>query len=692
MAKRTTRKPAASGELPEEIALRRLRARAEAQVLRAAMKASKAQLSTFAAAKVSRQTKDWRAPLTSADGAIVEDSVRLNARARQLVRDSWIAKAAVRAKRRNVVGTGIIPIPAAHEKGVELAEFNNTLEGLFWDWASDRKACDVEGRSTFWKMQGRCVAERFVVGEHFIVWSYTPNPHFVGLQLQSFEPEQLDDTIQSYDGNEVRRGIEVDALGRAVAYHFFERTPNDYLSVKQRTVRITAARVLHYFDSERAQQSHGVTELAPVMMDIRDFTSFKDAMLFRAKMEACIGFIIKKANPAIGGPAGISANGDSATLASGDRALDMAPGMVPELNPGEDVVPFMPSSPGNSYEPFTETTVRGIGAGTGLSFGAIARKSDGNYSSARQDMLEDERELAPEQDELIDVIIKPVHELFTAFAIAEGRLGISPEVFNARRRVFLQAEYIPPARPWIDPEKEANASEKLLQLRLTTRKAIAAKMGNRHSRNIAQIADERTQAAAKGITFPEDAEMSAAQPAAPATPSAAPATPAGTQPATPGGTVNTEVNAESSLNGAQITAVLDVFGRLAKGEVTPDVAIELIVAVGIPRDRAEAMVRDQADAKPPEDPKPNPAQMRARLAVIPNYRPSTSEEMRCGTCRFLAGMNCTAYDEPVTLAFTCDAWECPPATQSPESTGFVQPPGPPDGEKPFDQTSAREQV
>ena len=70
MAKRTTTKRTV-GELPEELALRKLRARAEAQMLRAAMKHTKAQLSTYAAAKVSRQTKDWQSPVGSADAAIL---------------------------------------------------------------------------------------------------------------------------------------------------------------------------------------------------------------------------------------------------------------------------------------------------------------------------------------------------------------------------------------------------------------------------------------------------------------------------------------------------------------------------------------------------------------------------------------------------------------------------------------------
>jgi lambda family phage portal protein len=612
MAKTTKRPTSRQTELPEELALRKLKARAEAQVIRAAMKAAKAQLSTYASAKVGRQTKDWRAPLGSADAAILEDADRLNARARQLVRDSWIARAAVRAKSRNVVGQGIVPIPAARIGKDEFKAFNEANETLFWDWASDRSACDVEGRRTFWQIQTLCVEEKFIVGEHFIVWSYQPNPHFVGLQLQCFEPEQLETSIQSHEGNEVRRGIEVDRLGRAVAYHFFQRTPNDYLGTSTESVRIPANRVLHYFRADRSQQSHGVTDLAPVMMDIRDLSGMKDAQLFRKKMEACIGFIIKKNIPTpLGSAPGVTpASGDGTTLRGGERAIDMAPGMVPELMPGEDIQPFIPSSNGTDYEPFNEATIRGIGAGIGLSYGAITRKSDGNYSAARQDMLEDERELGPDQDMLIDVIVKGIYELFTAFAVAEGRLPITVEQFQASRRTFLEAEYVTPVRPWIDPEKEANAAEKMIQLRLRDRGEIRAKLGGRYNRTLQRIATLRDEAKAQGIVFEED------------------------------------------------------------------------------------VVDPPAFAAPVPQPPP-PAPMAARLAAraAPGYGPARIDEQRCGTCRYLLDGRCAAYEEPTTPFATCDAWEAPALTDDPAGASrVIQPAGPAEGDRPFDQTSARDEV
>lgn len=506
MAKR--KKPVLDGVLPEEISLRRLKARAESQMVRASMKAMKSQLSTYEAAKVTRRNRDWKSPVGSADLAIIPDILRTNARARQLERDTWIAKAAKKARSRNIVGRGIMTVPAVRQGETELGMFNTMLEVLFLDWASEQCACDVEGRRTYWQMQSIAAEEKFIVGESFLVWSYKPNDKFVGFQLQMFEPEQLDETIQSWGNNQVRGGVEIDRLGKPVAYHLYERTQNDLLATSQSPIRITADRVIHYYRAERAQQTRGISELAPVMQDIRDLATLKDAMLFRAKMEACIGFIVKTNSPiGLTGTNGVAplASGDSGATADGVPTYDVTPGMVPRLQPGEDMEPFIPSSPGNLYTPFMETTLRGIGAGIGLSYGALFRKSDGNFSSARQDMLEDERELGPEQDLLVDLVVKRIYEMFVMFAVAEGRLPITPQQFAADRRTYLEAEYIFPPRPWIDPEKEGNAREILLRNKLITRSDISAEMGKRFGRTLQRYAQEQKEAEALGIKFPEDA-------------------------------------------------------------------------------------------------------------------------------------------------------------------------------------------
>lgn len=62
---------------------------------------------------------------------------------------------------------------------------------------------------------------------------------------------------------------------------------------------------------------------------------------------------------------------------------------------------------------------------------------------------------------------------------------------------------------------------------------------------------------------------------------------------------------ETGLNGAQITAAKDVLLGVSKGEVSELTGVELLVSVGIPREKAQAMVRDQLSIKVVEEPKPN---------------------------------------------------------------------------------------
>jgi phage gp29-like protein len=74
--------------------------------------------------------------------------------------------------------------------------------------------------------------------------------------------------------------------------------------------------------------------------------------------------------------------------------------------------------------------------------------------------------------------------------------------------------------------------------------------------------------------------------------------PGGPAPATPPPT-------DTPLNGAQITAVLEVTTKLIAREIPPDVAVALIAAVGIAEDRAREMVT-KAMAQPKLEPTPPP--------------------------------------------------------------------------------------
>lgn len=597
---------------------------------------ARAMLATYGAADRGRGNRDWRASPASADAAIIPDTATLNARSRQCVRDSWIGKSAVRSFSRNVVGCGILPVPLVRKKDGKFdAKVNKKLLKLFWSWASNKDFCDVERRQSFWQKQNLLVEERVTVGNGFLVWSYRENvePSAVGLRLQSFEAEQLNPWLQSWtdpgtgESRQVRGGIEVDEFGAPVAYHFLTRNPSDFLPLGYHPVRIPASKVIHYFKQERVLQVLGVTQLAPVLQDIRDFNRFKQATLWRAIMEACIGMVITKETTGAAGPLNFGQNPTAdTTTPNGKRMIDFTPGMVPELAPGEKIEPFLPTTPGSSYDPYTKNTLRGVGAGIGLSYGQLARQSESNYSAARQDMLEDRKEFEPEQEMLAhNVLLNSIWPLFVMLAVLEGKLDdvLTLDEYLADTARFNEAEYIAPAAPWIDPEKEAVAYEKLINLRVIDREEIAHLRGRRLHDIWDKIEDEQDQADERDIQLKEVLEL------------------------------------------RKIEADIEQAKKPPEPPSFPPAASK------------------------PEPGKPAQLAKRVELPVAaapPNLRDSETV-MRCGTCTYLVGGKCSKFNVNVEEGSVCDEWDALPIPRTGDKGPKVIQVLRPDGQPPIDHGS-----
>src|SRR5690606_35230556 len=76
------------------------------------------------------------------------------------------------------------------------------------------------------------------------------------------------------------------------------------------------------------------------------------------------------------------------------------------------------------------------------------------YSAQRQELVEGYAIYATLANEFIGRIVRPIYEQFIATAIASGKLAIPQGV---KLDTLDDATYMPPAMPWIDPKKEAEA-------------------------------------------------------------------------------------------------------------------------------------------------------------------------------------------------------------------------------------------
>jgi len=491
-----------------------------AGVKRAAARAALEMLAAHTAADRGRRNMDWNPNPGSADLTIIPEFRLVLNRARDLVRNSWVAKSAVYCTGRNVVGRGIMPVAVARDaKGKELTAYNRRANRLFQEWAEDRNLCDVERRQTFYEKQAWNAEERIVAGQAFTLWSYQRGKSGVGLRFQSVEADLLYDIIQSNPdtGNQVRGGVEIDDVSAPVAYHFYSQNPNDYLFRSNfKPVRVPRDRVFHYFKQERPRQVSAISAFAPVMQDVRDLNSLWKAHLWRARMESSIGFIIKTmlAPPTANG-ASVSLPrkpGDPGTTPSGMPTFDIVPGMTPVLRPGEDVVPFLPTAGGNNFDPFTEAILRGIAAGIDTSYEQLVRDfTRGSYAAQRQGMLEDRRAWRREQDRLVSHFIQPMYRKFIQCAFLEGKFRdiVSISDFLASPARYTDATFVGDGYEWVDPLKEVTAYEKALSLRLMTRNEIVTSRGGRFHNTMEDISSEKKLSQRLDIAFPEDINSAA---------------------------------------------------------------------------------------------------------------------------------------------------------------------------------------
>jgi len=495
------------------------------------MRAHRAFLSShaYAAGEVDRTKADWSKKRRSADSAILTDHKTVSARARLGVQNDWAIASTIDGHVRHIVGTGITPRAAARDPytGQAWHRFNEGADREFYAWADDPRLVDVEHKRTFIDFESAAVREYKTVGQAFIVLGYVPRREGLGLTLQMIETEQLatSKTRNDETGNEIRHGIEIDAYGAPVAYYVYQDSHPLDTNIGARTgqaTRILADRVLQLMRPDRARQTYGMTQLAPVLTEARHTQMYKEFTLHRAKMEAVGGASIEH-DPAWAGMLGddptiygLKASLDNPTGEDTDdranKQMVWEPGMLWEPPAGRKVNWAPPTTPSATFDAFMRRQLGNIAAGAGLDYPTVARDfSKGTYSGQRQGLIELWAETDPEQARLITHVCRRVWEAAIGYAILERRL-VAPLWYRGEdyRRAYLAAEWQPPAKPWISPKDMAAANISLLKMRLTTYKRILNEQGIDWRDVFRQAADEAELARSLGLQILDDGKLAPA--------------------------------------------------------------------------------------------------------------------------------------------------------------------------------------
>ena len=454
------------------------------------MLANQSRLKSYLAASKSGANKGWIPTTKSADSILAQDRAMITARARDLVRNSSHVAGAIEKIVNNAIYTGIHPQAQFRQaNGVLNDKKSDRIEAHFEAWAE---------AVAFYDLQSLALRHELIDGECLVLMFLDDDLKARGLcplNLEILEADYLD-TTKDQDAtkteNRIKGGIEFSKRGKPVAYHILHQHPGESLHYGMESRRIEAEWVIHLFRPERATQTRGVSRLASIIMEMRDFAEYQGSERIAARLAAAFGIFVESPYPEHGLMHPIM---DDASQEAADAIPKyLESGRIDVLPPGMKVSVAENRRPGSNYDAFSRTSLRGASAGAGLSYETFSNDySTATYSSARAATLEERRGYRTMQAHLNRRLNGPIWSAFCRHLSVSGIMSLAGQPVP----VIWQN----PGWPWVDPAKDGKAAELELSLGITTRRKLAAERGMDWDEVIEELAAEEAKIKALGVTL-----------------------------------------------------------------------------------------------------------------------------------------------------------------------------------------------
>lgn len=448
------------------------------------------ELRSYDAARRDKYAQNWNAFNDSAEMTDRYYRNTVRARSRDLERNSDFMAAVLSAHIRAVIGGGYDLQSQCEDK-----EFAKEAEKLFSQWQR-KENCDVTKTQCFSEIIQMCYRRKKVDGGVLILKAYTDDG-IIPFKLQCIEVDELDEmqTAAKHKGNKVVGGVEYNGYNAPVGYWINEY---DITGYQMNTSKyIDAKDVIFYFTKNRPSQIREMPELTNVITRIRDINGFVEALSVKERITACLSVFIRK-----GLPSGFGRTSDKAVHGGYDGTM-LSPGMIKELQPGEDIQAVNPSSQSINGESFIKTMMRMISSGSGLSYEAVSRDmNEVNYSSARQAAIEDELSAQYEINQLKRNVLSEIYEAFIESAVLCGKLKAAD--FWQRKEYYLRHMWIQPPKKWIDPYKEALANKIAMETWQKSLKQVCAETGRDVDEVLEEIAHVKEYSEELGLIKSEE--------------------------------------------------------------------------------------------------------------------------------------------------------------------------------------------
>ena len=429
-------------------------------------------------ASTGRRLGQWGMRRAGPNNEVTQDLQALQSRSRQLRRDNaWVGRA-IMVGTANEIGTGIKPSPNTGNDALNVA-----LKELWVDWLP---FADYQGVLNVYGLQCAMSIARKEAGECFLLTRRTridrTSDSPVPLEFQLVESDQLASDLSSvnYNGGIITNGVERTVGGKLKAYWFHNQHPDEHTtSLKGSShatvvnrIRVPIADVIHHFRPDRPGQLQGKPETVRAIVRAKNFEDYTDAELNRKKTRSDFTGVIEKAEIGDGDYNRDPITGqDYAEDDDGSAILDLEPGTVASLLPGEKLNMFDTDQTGQGFDEYQRWQLLAIAAATGVPYQLIT----GDYSLINDRVWRAifnnyKRELQQVQELfVIPQICNRIWREFVKRAVVSGAIDI-PE--GMKQHQLFRVNHRTQAFDFIHPVQDVDSKVKMMQAGFTSRTAI----------------------------------------------------------------------------------------------------------------------------------------------------------------------------------------------------------------------------
>lgn len=376
--------------------------------------------------------------------------------------------------------------------------FANLMIERRWQEWQRAEVCDIRGRKNYRTNRQMRLINCVRDGDVFIrlVKDTRVNPFGFATQLIAAEwcDRFFNATLEN--GNVVVMGIEYEmttwGVGKAVAYYFIKRQPNDWrftvrgsfnFTTERIHERVPAEEIIHYARPVDAEGTRPAPWAASTIASSRQLDQAMLAEVVAWRESACkVGFLYSDIIPE-GGYAGVTPDPRNSL-----PAKQLSPGETHALEYGVKYQPNDPKHPNSNVEQFRKTVGRQTTAGMpGGDYNILFSDLENiNFSAGRLGRLDTNEMSMLLQQFDIDTAETPIFETFLEMALITGKIPLPLSKFDKFNKPVFQG------RRWaqVDETKAVTAAALRIANKLSSRSRECADEGIDFEDNAFELAAE----------------------------------------------------------------------------------------------------------------------------------------------------------------------------------------------------------